>query len=98
MQADQSEKLIEELMTKVQRLMTSHKKMVEENRQLREKQLEIRFLVEQKEKEIAEIKKNYESLKMAKLIEASSDDKKQAKEKVRSIMREVDKCIALLNT
>lgn len=68
----------------------------ERNKLIREK----RELTEQvKLKTIAfkEMKRKYDSLKVAKTIVSSDDEKHDAKIKVNRIVREIDKCIALLN-
>jgi len=49
------------------------------------------------EQEVEQLKQKYEMLKMAKTIAASSSDSHEAKLKVNKIVREIDKCIALLN-
>jgi hypothetical protein len=53
--------------------------------------------VEQKEKENKEIENKFESLKLAKIIATSSTDAHDAKIKLNRIVREIDKCISLLN-
>ena len=44
-----------------------------------------------------ELKAAYESLKIAKMIEISDTDMKNAKSRLSKLVREVNKCIALLN-
>lgn len=39
----------------------------------------------------------FDKLKMAKTLEASTEDVKQTKLRINQIVREIDKCIALLN-
>ncbi|GAJ21017.1 unnamed protein product, partial [marine sediment metagenome] len=50
-----------------------------------------------KEKEIEKLRNKYETLKIVKTVLASSEDANDAKIKVNRIVREIDKCIALLN-
>lgn len=42
-------------------------------------------------------KKDYEMLKTARMIEVSGDDVKESRAKLNQLIREVDKCIALLD-
>ena len=49
------------------------------------------------EKQINELEHKYNTLKAAKLLMAGSDNGNDAKLKVNRIVREIDKCIALLN-
>ena len=39
----------------------------------------------------------YENLKLAKMLIASEEENKDAKSRIQKIVREIDKCIALLN-
>jgi hypothetical protein len=39
----------------------------------------------------------YENLKLAKMLVASEEENKDAKSRIQKIVREIDKCIALLN-
>jgi FtsZ-binding cell division protein ZapB len=43
------------------------------------------------------LKNKYDNLKMAKIISVKQDDFKAAKDRLSKLVREVDKCIALLN-
>ena len=46
----------------------------------------------------SELKEQFNKLKMAKTIEASSADVHETKMRINQIVREIDKCIALLNS
>ena len=50
-----------------------------------------------REKKIEEIEKKYKVLKMAKSLEGASSESKDVKLKINEMVREIDKCIALLN-
>lgn len=43
------------------------------------------------------LKKDYDTLKTARMIEVSGDDVKESRAKIARLIREVDKCIALLD-
>ena len=58
---------------------------------------ELMILVSQKQSEIEEMQASFEQLKLAKTLAGSQEDIKNAKTRVDEIMREIDKCIALLN-
>ena len=47
--------------------------------------------------QIDRLQTNYANLKTAKMIDISSEDMKNAKSRLSKLVREVDKCIALLN-
>jgi len=66
------------------------KKLIKEKRELTE-QLKYKTVA------YKELKKKYDALKIAKAIAGSESDRNEAKSKVNRIVREIDKCIALLN-
>jgi hypothetical protein len=68
-----------------------------ENNKLKEDIRKVSLELEQKEKENKSIENKYESLKLAKIIATSSTDAHDAKIKLNRIVREIDKCISLLN-
>jgi len=53
--------------------------------------------VESLSKENEEFKHQYDTLKLAKTFAVNTGDSQQAKNKISQIVREIDKCIALLN-
>lgn len=61
--------------------------------QLRESEEAIQSLNE----EIKKLNAKYDNLKMARIISVKQDDFKAAKKRLSRLVREVDKCIALLN-
>lgn len=44
-----------------------------------------------------EIERKYDNLKMARIIDGTTTDEREAKIKLNKIVREIDNCIALLN-
>ncbi len=71
---------------------------------LQDKCVQLQFALKEKDDEVAalqqtlsETRKNYADLKMAKMIEIGDGDVKDAKLRVSQLIREVDKCIAMLN-
>ncbi len=47
--------------------------------------------------QVSQLQKDYANLKTAKMIDISSGEMKDAKSRLSKLVREVDKCIALLN-
>ncbi len=82
---------------KVRNLISSYAALQSENARLQS-------LLKAKDEEIREAqalaesyKKEYENLKIAKMIEISSSDFKQAKQRITYLVREINACINLLN-
>ena len=71
--------------------------------QLKKENDELYTMLEQNEKDIEDLRKkleqkknDYDSLKMAKMIEISGGDIEDAKSKLSKLIRDVNKCIAIL--
>lgn len=82
---------------KVKQIIAKHEELKQEKLQLLEKigSLEGEINGLQQEKQLLEQK--YENLKLVKMLIASDEDNKDAKNKIQKLVREIDKCIALLN-
>ena len=89
--------VIDILTLKIQAIKELHTQVLKENVELKEEISKLSSHIEQKDKENEKISKKYESLKLAKTIAASSNDAHDAKVKLNRIVREIDKCVALLN-
>lgn len=89
--------VIESLSRNTEKLRSLHNESLAEIDLLKK---EIKALIEEvgaEKREKEEIIKKYESLKLAKVIASSSTESHDAKIKLNRIVREVDKCISLLN-
>lgn len=92
----EEEKTIRLLETQTRQLIFKFQQLKEENEEL------FNDLVK-KESELQEVKKlnkqldaDYKNLKMAKLLEVGDNDLGLAKQRIGRLVRDVDKCIALL--
>ena len=71
---------------------------------LKKENSDLKFKLEDLNKEYEEVKAEnkavkvkYDNLKMARIISVKQDDFKGAKNRISKLVKEVDKCIALLN-
>lgn len=83
--------------TRMRQLILQFKETKQENKDLY-------AMIEEQEKTISELKaqivsaqKEYDTLKMAKLLAQSEGSIEEAKQKVQRIIRNIDKCISLIN-
>ncbi|HBH48399.1 MAG TPA: hypothetical protein DDX98_07155 [Bacteroidales bacterium] len=85
------------LRDRIKKIIHLHEAAKEKNRTLevQKEELEEKMRVLRKEKD--ELSLKYNNLKLAKQLHASLDNTHDAKLKVNRIVREIDKCIALLN-
>ncbi len=83
--------------TRVRQLILKYRELETENRELygmldaQEKQI---VALNNEKKRLQEA---YSTLKLAKMMEIGDDDLKNAKTRISKLVKEVDKCIALLN-
>ena len=69
----------------------------EKNRDLEKMNEELQQKVQQKQSQISELEEKNQQLALVKSIMADSEDARDAKVRINRIVREIDKCIALLN-
>ena len=92
-----NEKVLNTFATRVRQMILQYEEMKKKNNDLYE-------LVDQREKEIekleAQLKQartDYNSLKMAKMIEISDSDMENAQKRISKLIRDVNKCITLIS-
>ena len=90
---------------KLQIFETHFRMLMEKYTQLKAENAELYDMVDQKDaalKELQmkneELQKQYDNLKLAKIIAVSDSDLDNAKKRLAKLVRDVDKCIALLDT
>jgi hypothetical protein len=93
----EQETIVYSLEDKFRKLVSLLDQLKDENNSLLKEKEELINAVELKDNEIKDLQGKYEHLKLAKLLVTGSEDIHSAKLKVNKIVREIDKCIALLN-
>ena len=89
--------LVRELKQKIHLVFDEFEKLEKRNEELRQEILSLKERVEVLENEKGQIGVRYENLKLAKVIEAGYGDNLLARQKMNKLLREIDKCVALLN-
>jgi len=95
--ANENIEIVEKLQDKILRLVDRYESLKSDNIMLREQNDQLTTQLEESAREIADLSDKYNTLKFSKTIEATSGDVHFAKIKINQIVREIDKCIALLN-
>lgn len=79
--------------------------LMEKYVQLKEEKKQLTALLQEREAEISslqleneDLRKQYQNLKLARIISVSDQDLENSKKRLAKLVRDVDKCIALLNT
>jgi dsDNA-specific endonuclease/ATPase MutS2 len=94
---EKDQHLIDELNLNIRRLINSLEYSKSELAKVRVEydNLDNRYVLLSEEND--ELKKRYENLKVAKVLAEGDPENQAAKQKITKLIREVDKCIALLN-
>ena len=88
--------LIKLLETRIRQLILQDRELRRQNAQLWEQVAEDDSLIASLREENRKLAAQYADLKTARMMQLSDDDTRNAKLRVSRLMREVDKCIALL--
>jgi uncharacterized coiled-coil protein SlyX len=91
------EEIINQLKGKVHEIIAVYEKLKLDNDRLTKENKGLNEIVKSKQRDILTFEKKFDTLKVAKSVIMSAEDKHEAKLKVNRIVREIDKCIALLN-
>lgn len=83
---------------KLKTLLSNYEFLKEENQVLLKSNSDLQVLLEEKEKQLNTQQNEYNLLKVAKTIEGSNESTRETKLKINALVREVDKCIKLLNS
>lgn len=94
---DSNVDLVTNLEQKIDLLVKRYEGAREDIRKLRDENLKLTGQLEVASNELADVKGRYDSLKLAKTLEVTQVDAHEAKLKINQLVREIDKCIALLN-
>ncbi len=90
-------KIVNNLQHKIELLVDRYESIKVDNEMLKTQNDQLTKQLEESVRETADLKEKYNTLKFSKAIEASSGDVHFAKIRINQIVREIDKCIALLN-
>lgn len=95
--SDDSQLLVKELRDRVQLLFSEINRVSHRNSQLTEEIAGLKQRVTVLEEELEVVTKKYENLKLAKAMQSGYGDNRAVRQKISRIVREIDKCVALLN-
>ncbi len=94
---DDKKKLLSDLEFRIRQVMYLCDSLREDNVRLRAELEQSTLRLKEKESQLDQLTKKYDSLKVARTITAASVDVDTANEKLSKLVREVDKCINLLS-
>lgn len=94
---EQDRILLDEFKVKVKQLITLHERAKAEKQQLLKQVEELENEINSLRHEKEMLAKKYDNLKLAKSLLVSDGESQEAKNRISKIVREIDKCIAMLN-
>jgi predicted nucleic acid-binding Zn-ribbon protein len=94
---EKDQHLINKLKQNIRRLIDSLEKTKDELEQVKDEKNILQLQVKSCQNDFEAITKRYENLKVVKALADGDPDNQAAKQKINKLIREVDKCIALLN-
>ena len=102
---EEKNQIIQNLQTQINSLISIHKRCIEENEQLFKEKQELYKQNQDKANTIIEQQKKIDNLKISNAFVFTNDEnnenlsemKHEAKIKINRIVREIDKCVSLLN-
>jgi hypothetical protein len=89
--------IVEELKSRLDSLILMLEREKDEKTTLRQSNIELQKKLKVQQTRISELELKYANLKIAKSLLVENEDSHDAKIRVNRIVREIDKCIALLN-
>lgn len=82
---------------RIRQLMMAYKAEQQENARLRQQLDVCKQKLDEAQENVCRLEESYKALKTARMIEVSGDDVRESKARIAHLIREVDKCIALLD-
>lgn len=93
----QSEKVLSTFQTRVRQMILRYNELKKENADLYALMGEQEERMKKLEEQLAQMQKDYDTLKMARMMTIVDKDLDGAKERVARMIRDVNKCIAVLS-
>jgi predicted nucleic acid-binding Zn-ribbon protein len=95
--SEESLLLVRSMKERIGRLFGEFEKVEQKNAVLREEIALLSNRIVLLEKQLEELTSKYENLKLAKGFESGFGDNRVVRQKINKLVREIDKCVALLN-
>ncbi|MBR4481909.1 MAG: hypothetical protein IKO86_08405 [Prevotella sp.] len=92
-----SEKTLADFQTRVRQMILQFQQLKQENKQLQQQMQEQSQAIEELKAKVAQADNDYNSLKMARMLEITDGNIDEAKDRLAKMIRQVNKCIAILS-
>lgn len=92
-----SEKTLTDFETRVRQMILQFQELKKENGRLQDLLSEQAHEIDELKAKVAQAENDYNSLKMARMLEITDGNLEEAKERLAKMIRQVNKCIAILS-
>ena len=89
--------IVDSLEVKIKQLISLYNKTKQEKQQVVNEGEKLKESLAEKQEIINGLEEKIKFIKMSKVVSSSNEDNKKTKQKINEYVREIDKCIALLN-
>tara|TARA_B100000073_G_C23249670_1_gene377719 strand:+ start:216 stop:497 length:282 start_codon:yes stop_codon:yes gene_type:complete len=89
--------IVDSLEVKIKQLISLYSKTKQEKQQAINEAEDLKKSLAEKQEVINSLEEKIKLIKMSKVVSSSNEDNKKTKQKINEYVREIDKCIALLN-
>lgn len=93
----EEEKILHQFEARVRQLIMKHRAVLSDNKELQQALNDEQARAQELEARIATLQQQYANLKTAKMIEITTAENQAAQKRINKLIKEIDKCIALLN-
>ena len=91
------EELIHAFEKRLRKLISEYKLLQHQNAVMKAELIRKQDDLMHAHQEVLELRKNYDHLKIARNLGVSEEEKKESKQRITKMVREIDKCLALLD-
>jgi uncharacterized membrane protein YccC len=86
-----------QLKLKVEKLINLHSRLMNENHQLKMVQNQLNEVLQKSHQQLLELEEKNKLIKMAQAVSGNDQNTRELKLKINEYIREIDKCLALIN-
>ena len=91
------EELIDAFEFKLRKLMSEYRSLQDQNAELKAELNRKHTDLMMAHQEVLELRKNYDHLRIARNLGVTDEDRNESKQRINKMVREIDKCLTLLN-
>jgi phage shock protein A len=88
---------IGQLRNKVEKLVNLHEKLMQEYQQLKTQQEQLKSQIHSQQQQISELEEKNRVIRLGQMVSGSDQNTREIKLKINEYIREIDRCLALIN-